>query len=95
MRLRRVLDELASGRFCPQDRSLFQWIRDSLLERDDYFVLADFGSYVDTQTLVSSKFLERESWARSAVLNIARIGRFSSDRTVTEYARDIWHLNQV
>ena len=69
--------------------------RDSLLERDDYFVLADFGSYVGTQILVSSKFMERGRGREDTILNIARIGRFSSDRTVTEYARDIWHLNQV
>ena len=93
--LRRVLDELASGRFCPHDGQLFRWIRDSLLERDEYFVLADFGSYVRTQIEVSNRFIERESWTRRAILNIARIGRFSSDRTVKEYAREIWRLDQV
>jgi glycogen phosphorylase len=91
-RLRRVLDELASDRFCANEPGLFRWIRDMLLGRDDYFLLADFGSYVDTQAEIAREFVQPEVWARKAILNIARIGRFSSDRTVAEYAREIWHL---
>ena len=63
-----------------------------LLGRDDYFMLADFGSYIDTQAEITSQFEERKIWAQKAMLNVARIGKFSSDRTVAEYAREIWHL---
>ncbi len=92
-RIRRVLDEVAGGRFCPREPELFQWVRNSLLERDEYFVLADFASYVETQQHISSEFAARRDWTKKAILNVARIGRFSSDRTVREYARDIWRLS--
>lgn len=91
-RLRRVLDELASDRFCPGEPGLFKWIRDALLDRDDYFVLADFASYIDTQAEVANQYVQPHLWARKAILNVARIGGFSSDRTVAEYAREIWRL---
>jgi starch phosphorylase len=94
-RLRRVLDELTSDRFCPNEPGLFRWIRDSLLYADDYFLLADFGSYIDTQAEISSEFVRPNVWTRKAILNVARIGRFSSDRTVAEYAREIWHLPSI
>jgi len=92
-RLKRVLDELASDRFCPGEPGLFRWVRDVLLNRDDYFLMADFGSYIGAQTEISTEYLHREAWTRKAILNVARIGMFSSDRAVTEYAREIWHLN--
>jgi starch phosphorylase len=92
-RLRRVLDELAADRFCPDDPGLFRWIRDSLLEHDPYFVLADFASYIETQNKIARQFGARRDWTNKAILNVARVGRFSSDRTIREYASDIWHLN--
>jgi len=91
-RLRRVLDALSSDRFCPNEPGLFRWIRDVLLESDKYFLLADFGAYVDTQAEIAKLYMQRREWSRKAVLNVARIGRFSSDRTVKEYAREIWGL---
>jgi glycogen phosphorylase len=91
-RLRRVLDALSSDRFCPNEPGLFRWIRDVLLESDKYFLLADFGSYVDTQAEISRLYTQEREWNRRSVLNIARIGRFSSDRTVREYAKEIWGL---
>ena len=91
-RLRRVLDALSSDRFCPNEPGLFRWIRDVLLESDKYFLLADFGSYVDTQAEISRLYMQEREWNRRSVLNIARIGKFSSDRTVREYAREIWGL---
>ena len=90
--LRRVLDALASDLFCPREPGLFRWIADNLLDRDDYFVAADFASYLDTQQLISGEYVQPALWTRKAILNVARIGRFSSDRTVAEYAREIWHL---
>ncbi len=94
-RLRRVLDELTSDRFCPNEPGLFRWIRDSLLYADDYFLLADFGSYIDTQAEISREFVRPEVWTRKAILNVARIGHFSSDRTVAEYAQEIWRLASI
>jgi len=93
--LKRVLDALSSDLFCPREPGLFNWIADTLLERDDYFVAADFRSYVDTQQQISDEFVQPPTWVRKAILNVARIGRFSSDRTVAEYARDIWHLERA
>jgi starch phosphorylase len=89
-RLKRVLDELASDRFCPDEPGLFRWIRDVLLNRDDYFLLADFASYIETQDKISREYIEPAQWTRKSILNVARIGIFSSDRTVREYGREIW-----
>ena len=89
-RLKRVLDELASDRFCPDEPGLFRWIRDVLLNRDDYFLLADFASYIETQAEISRQFIQPALWTRKAILNVARVGTFSSDRTVREYGREIW-----
>ena len=94
-RLRRVLDELTSDRFCPNEPGLFRWIRDSLLYSDDYLLMADFGSYIAAQADISSEFVRTDVWTRKAILNVARIGRFSSDRTVAEYAEEIWHLPSI
>jgi starch phosphorylase len=94
LRLKRVLDELASDRFCPGEPGLFRWIRDVLLNRDDYFLMADFGSYIGAQADISNEYQHPEVWVRKAILNVARIGMFSSDRAVTEYAREIWRLSQ-
>jgi starch phosphorylase len=87
-----VLDALASDRFCPGEPGSFRWIPETLLSHDDYFVIADFASYVATQAVVSREYLDQALWRRKAILNVARVGRFSSDRTVHEYAREIWGL---
>ncbi|HKV54537.1 MAG TPA: glycogen/starch/alpha-glucan phosphorylase [Candidatus Binataceae bacterium] len=89
---RRVLDALSSDRFCPREPGLFRWIPEKLRTHDEYFVAADFASYIETQELLSRLYLEPAEWTRKAILNVARIGRFSSDRTVAEYAREIWGL---
>jgi len=93
--VREVMDALASDRFCPNEHGLFRWIFDELVHRGDrYFHIADFPSYVEMQQLIDGEYLNEAIWWRKAVLNVARIGKFSSDRTVTEYARDIWHIGQ-
>ncbi len=91
-RIQRVLDALASDLFCPDEPGLFRWIRDVLLNRDEYFLLADFAEYVETQAEMERDYIEPEKWYRKSILNVARIGYFSSDRTVQEYSRDIWDL---
>lgn len=93
--LRRVLDSLSSNHFCLHEPGLFQWVSETLLNRDEYFVMADFASYVETQERISQTYLDSRRWMRKAILNTARIGHFSSDRTVGEYARDIWHIAPV
>jgi glycogen phosphorylase len=89
--VRRLLDAIDDGRFSGGDRSLFSWIRRTLVESGDrYFHLADFPSYCEAQAEASRLFREPEEWSRKAVLNVARMGRFSSDRSIREYASEIW-----
>jgi starch phosphorylase len=91
--VKEVMDALASDRFCPNEHGLFRWIFDELVHRGDkYYHIADFPSYVRVQNQISADYLNDEVWCRKAILNVARIGKFSSDRTVLEYARDIWHI---
>ncbi|GJM20932.1 MAG: alpha-1,4 glucan phosphorylase [Planctomycetota bacterium] len=91
--LSRVLDALSGARFSPGDPRLFHWLKETLLDRGDYFFnLADFADYIATQDRVSHEFQDTENWSRKAILNVARMGKFSSDRTISEYARDIWGL---
>ena len=72
---------------------MFRWIFDELVHRGDkYYHLADFPSYVEVQKEISEAYQKDEIWCRKSILNVARIGKFSSDRTVLEYARDIWHI---
>jgi len=93
--VKEVMDELASDRFCANEHGLFRWIFDELVHRGDkYYHIADFPGYVEVQKEISEEFLKDEIWCRKAILNVARIGKFSSDRTVLEYARDIWHIGR-
>ena len=92
-RVRRVMDAISSGMFSPGEPDLFAWVRHSLLDTPDhYFHLADLDSYAGAQATVADDFARPELWAKKAILNVARIGKFSSDRTIREYARDIWTL---
>jgi len=91
--VKEVMDALGSDRFCPNEHGLFRWIFDELVHRGDrYYHIADFPSYVETQKHIASDYQKDEIWCRKAILNVARIGKFSSDRTVMEYSRDIWHI---
>ncbi|ABB31182.1 glycogen/starch/alpha-glucan phosphorylase [Geobacter metallireducens RCH3] len=91
--LKKVLDMIAEGYFFPANRDLFRPIVDSLLNQGDhYMLLADYASYVACQEEVSRLYLDREQWARKAILNCAGMGKFSSDRTIAEYAREIWDV---
>ncbi|HEY5869484.1 MAG TPA: glycogen/starch/alpha-glucan phosphorylase, partial [Candidatus Tectomicrobia bacterium] len=92
--IRRVVDAFTSDRFCPQEPGLFTWIARMLLEGDPYFHLADLRSYIDTQRAVGEVYTHPMIWTQRAILNVARIGKFSSDRTILEYARDIWHIQR-
>jgi glycogen phosphorylase len=91
--VRRLLEGLDSDLFAPGQPGFFDWVVQTLLdERDEHLHLADLPSYLDAQSRASDAFADRAGWARRAILNVARSGRFSSDRAVAEYARNIWHL---
>jgi starch phosphorylase len=91
--LRRVMDSLASDRFCPDEHGLFRWIVDEILDRGDrYFLMADLPSYIAASRRAEADYRQPQIWTRKAILNVARTGTFSSDRTVREYAREIWHI---
>jgi starch phosphorylase len=93
-RVRRVMDAIGSGMFSPGEPDLFSWLRHSLLDNPDhYFHLADLDSYADAQAAVARDFAQPGIWARKTILNVARTGKFSSDRTIREYARDIWNMD--
>jgi starch phosphorylase len=93
--LREALDLVASGFFSPEERGLFQPIVDAVLGRDEYMVAADFAGYAACQREVARAYGDADTWSKKAALNIARMGPFSSDRTVAEYARDIWKIQHV
>jgi glycogen phosphorylase len=94
--IRRVMDALNSNLFCPFEASLFNWIYQAIIDYgDEFFHLADLPSYLEVQEQVGQEFKDTPSWAHKAILNVARIGKFSSDRTVGEYARDIWHIKSI
>jgi starch phosphorylase len=90
--LRETMNLLASGLFTHGDTALFRPLIDHLLERDDYLLLADYQSYLDAQAQVGHAWQDPERWTRMAILNTARMGQFSSDRTIAEYCRDIWRV---
>jgi starch phosphorylase len=90
--LREALDQLAAGVFSGGDTELFRPLVDSLLEHDPFLLLADFRSYVDAQEKAGRAWQDAEGWTRMSILNVARSGRFSSDRTIREYCRDIWRV---
>ena len=99
--LRHVLLSLVNGMFYPSDPEHFRPLYDSLLntnvssKADPYFNLADFRAYVSAQERVEAAYRDRDRWNRSAILNVARSGKFSSDRTIMEYVNDIWHLEKI
>lgn len=92
-RLSEVLDLISSGFFSPQDRGLFRPLVDSLLHQDPYLLLADFPSYIDSQETVDKTYLNKSRWTEMAIRNVAGAGRFSSDRSIRDYARDIWNIS--
>ena len=95
-RIHRVVDSLIDGKFSQGDKELFRPIFDALLTQGDYyFHLADFESYLGAQEQVCRDFSDRAAWVRKAILNVARTAKFSSDRTVAEYAQEIWGIKSV
>ncbi|MFO0739165.1 MAG: glycogen/starch/alpha-glucan phosphorylase [Labilithrix sp.] len=94
-RLREVIDLIANGFFSQEDPGLFRPLTDSLLDHDAYLLFADFDAYVECQQKVSEQFLDPTTWHSMCVKNISKMGMFSSDRTIREYATEIWNAEQV
>ena len=91
--VRRVVDCLGSNRLCPDEPGLFRWIVDELLDRGDrYFHLADLSSYIGASHRAEKDYREPDVWTAKSILNVARTGFFSSDRTIAEYGSDIWNI---
>ena len=100
MDVRKVLMQLINGTYAPDDTERFRELYDSLLTDkggtpDRYFILKDFKSYAEAQKRVEAAYRDEKGWAKSAILNVANVGKFSSDRTIEEYVKDIWHLEKV
>jgi starch phosphorylase len=90
--LHEVLDQISGGEFSGGNGELFRPIIDSLLNNDEYMLMADYQAYVDCQEKVSAAFRDTEGWTRMSILNAARMGKFSSDRSIREYCEKIWGI---
>lgn len=93
--LKEAIDLIVAGHFSHGDFNLFRPLVDSLLSQDDYMLLADYQSYIDCQEQVSQAYRDQENWTRMSILNVARMGKFSSDRSIREYCQEIWHVSPV
>jgi starch phosphorylase len=93
--LREAIDLIDGGFFTNGDRTVFRPLVESLLTRDEYMLLADYQAYVDCQQRVSDAYRDRTNWTRMSILNSARVGRFSSDRSIRDYCRDIWDVTPM
>ena len=94
--LKNVIDMIATGLFCPEQPELFRPITDSLLyQGDQYCLLADFASYIACQQEVGKTYQDSEKWIKMSILNVANMGKFSTDRTITQYAEEIWNVKPV
>jgi starch phosphorylase len=94
-RLMAVMELFRTGYFSPDDPTLFNPLVDNLIFKDEYMLMADFGDYVACQQKVSELYKDYDQWTKKAILNVARMGKFSSDRTIMEYNRDIWNATPV
>lgn len=93
--LREVIDRLAQDHFTPTEKGIFHPILNELLSSDRFMVMADFSAYAEAQRKVSEAFLDRDNWARLSIRNTARSGHFSSDRTIRQYAEEIWETSSI
>ena len=93
--LREAIDQIAAGTFSDGDRDLFRPLVDNLLSLDEYLLLADYQSYIDCQDRVSEAFLNPQKWTEMSILNVARAGKFSSDRSIREYCERIWQTTPI
>jgi starch phosphorylase len=90
--LRRVIDLINSGHFSHGDTELFKPLIDELLYDDQYLLFADYQSYIECQDWVGETFKDQDKWTKMSILNTARMGKFSSDRSIQDYSRKIWQV---
>jgi starch phosphorylase len=93
--LKAALDLIASGAFSDGNPSVFEPVVSNLLYHDRFMALADFASYVAVQAEVERRYADQEAWTRSAIINVARCGYFSSDRSIRDYIDRIWHVKSL
>ena len=94
--LKQVIDMIGEGYFSPSNPNLFQPLLNAFFKDGDYFmVLADYAAYVKCQEQVSKEYLNQKVWIKKAILNVANMGKFSSDRTINEYAEEIWKAKPI
>ena len=94
--LKAVVDWVGSNYFTPTEPpGVLSSLRDNLIHNDPFLVLADFRAYSDAQQLVDAAYRNKAAWAKMAILNTARMGKFSSDRTIKEYAKEIWNVEPI
>ena len=93
--LRKVLEMIRTGFFSPENPDLFKPLFDALVHRDDYMLMADYQSYIDCQDKADKMYRNKAKWTEMSILNVARSGKFSSDRTISEYCKDIWKVKPV
>jgi len=95
MELRNVIDNLTNGFFADVDKDEFAEIKDKLLSKDKYYVLKDFDSYKDAHEKANEYYKDQDKWLESSIMNIAKSGYFSSDRTIKQYVEDIWKIKKI
>jgi starch phosphorylase len=91
--LKQVLDMIATGYFSVEEPHRYQNVVDNLLNNDQYLLLADYAAYIETQDKVGKLYQNRDEWMRMAILNVANMAKFSSDRAIGDYAKNIWHVS--
>jgi starch phosphorylase len=91
--LKQVLDMIATGYFSVEEPGRYQNVVDNLLNNDQYLLLADYAAYIETQDKVGKLYQNRDEWVRMAILNVANMAKFSSDRAIGDYAKNIWHVS--
>ena len=94
-RLREVIDMIGSGYFCSDDIKRFKPVADMLLGHDQYMVCADYADYMRAQLEADALYNDQHAWARKAIINVAMMGRFSSDKTILEYVEKVWNVSQI
>ena len=93
--LHTAIDRISSGYFSHGDGNLFRPLIDELMGQDQYILLADYRSYIECQDRISEAWRDQDQWTRMSILNVARMGKFSSDRSIRDYCRDIWNVEPV
>lgn len=93
--LARIMEQIRGGFFCPDEPARYKWIHDSLAFHDGYFLMADFESFIQAQERVDQAYQDETKWTQMSIRNVAKMGKFSSDRSISEYANNIWDLTPL